>query len=89
MTSSGEYQDRRSQDKINCSRTIWILATNAHDPIIQDFSANNTRVLFVDDDESEKERVLKQLSKQIKQDFLAHHGVCCDVRSSSLCEDLQ
>lgn len=79
MGPLGEYQDRRSQDKINCSRTIWILATNAHDPIIQDFSANNNRVLFVDDDESEKERVLKQLSKQIKQDFLAHHGVCCSI----------
>ncbi|KAL8673304.1 MAG: hypothetical protein Q9168_002266 [Polycauliona sp. 1 TL-2023] len=71
---NGEYQDRRNQDKINCSRTIWILATNAHDPVIQDFSANNSRALFIDDDESEKEGLLKQLSKQIKQDFLAHHG---------------
>ncbi|KAL8834149.1 MAG: hypothetical protein Q9170_003896 [Blastenia crenularia] len=71
---NGEYQDRRSQDKINCSRTIWILATNAHDPVIQDFSANHNRALFVDDDESDKEGLLKQLSKKIKQDFLAHHG---------------
>ncbi|KAL8694790.1 MAG: hypothetical protein Q9218_000636 [Villophora microphyllina] len=71
---NGEYQDRRSQDKINCSRTIWILATNAHDPVIQEFSANNNRALFVDEDESEKGGLLKQLSKQIKQDFLAHHG---------------
>lgn len=76
MTELGEYQDRRSQDKINCSQTIWILATNAHDQIIQDFSAANNGVLFVDDDESEKEGLLKKLSKQIKQDFLAHHGVC-------------
>ena len=79
MTALGEYQDRRSQDKIDCSQTIWILATNAHDQIIQDFSAANNRVLFVDDDESEKERLLKKLSKQIKQDFLTHHGVCAII----------
>jgi hypothetical protein len=72
---TGEYQDRRSQDKINCSRTIWILATNAHDPIIQEFSATNNNVLFVDADEAEKDRLMKQLSKKIKDDFLAHHGV--------------
>lgn len=72
---TGEYQDRRSQDKVNCSRTIWILATNAHDPIIQDFSAKNSHVLFVDADEAEKDGLMKQLSKKIKDDFLAHHGV--------------
>lgn len=73
--SVGEYQDRRSQDKINCSRTIWILATNSHDHIIQDFSAANNQVLFVNAEEAEKDRLMKQLSKKIKDDFLAHHGV--------------
>jgi hypothetical protein len=76
---TGEYQDRRSQDKIDCSRTIWILATNAHDPIIQDFSATNNHVLFADADEAEKDRLMKQLSKQIKDNFLARHGVSTDL----------
>jgi hypothetical protein len=71
----GEYQDRRNLDKVNCSKTIWILATNAHDPIIQDFAATNKAVLFSDDDEIESKRLLKQLSHKIREDFQAHHGV--------------
>ncbi|KAF2233612.1 P-loop containing nucleoside triphosphate hydrolase protein [Viridothelium virens] len=70
---NGEYQDRRNGDKINCSKTIWILATNMHDPVIQSFCVANNKALFVDEDESERERLLKQLSTKIKQDFLNHH----------------
>ncbi|KAK5139670.1 hypothetical protein LTR32_007296 [Rachicladosporium monterosium] len=32
---NGEYQDRRNLHKVDCSKTIWIMATNAHDAIIQ------------------------------------------------------
>ncbi|KAI9687019.1 MAG: hypothetical protein M1822_002429 [Bathelium mastoideum] len=71
---NGEYADRRNQDKIDCSQTIWILATNRHDPIIQTFSADHKQKLFDNNNETEKERLLKQLAKQIKQDFLTNHG---------------
>lgn len=66
--------DRRTLDKINCSKTIWILATNAHDSVIQDFCALHSHVLF-SEDETESKRLLKQLSHQIRADFQAHHGV--------------
>ncbi|KAK4889331.1 hypothetical protein LTR27_011868 [Elasticomyces elasticus] len=55
---NGEYQDRRSLDKIDCSKTIWILATNAHDAIIKDFSAKQCYAL----------------SYSIRDDFRSHHG---------------
>ncbi|XXG99466.1 hypothetical protein Hte_005805 [Hypoxylon texense] len=32
----GEYTDRRNTQKIDCSKTIWILATNQFDSIIRD-----------------------------------------------------
>ncbi|KAK3636661.1 hypothetical protein LTR56_000846 [Elasticomyces elasticus] len=71
---NGEYQDRRSLDKIDCSKTIWILATNAHDAIIKDFSATNSVTLFSEENESEAKRLLKQLSYSIRDDFRSHHG---------------
>jgi hypothetical protein len=73
--TTGDYQDRRTLDKVNCSKTIWILATNAHDSIIQDFCSINSHVLFSNDDETEMKRLLKQLSHKIREDFQAHHGV--------------
>lgn len=72
---NGEYQDRRNLDKINCSKTIWILATNAHDGVIQDFATANKNALFSDADEAESKSLLKQLSHRIRGDFQAHHGV--------------
>ncbi|KAK5687476.1 hypothetical protein LTS10_001614 [Elasticomyces elasticus] len=70
----GEYQDRRNLDKVNCSKTIWILATNAHDAIIKDFSAKNSLILFSDDNGHRLQGLLKQLSRKIREDFRSHHG---------------
>ena len=75
-SSQGEYQDRRDRSTVNCSNTIWILATNAHDAIIQAFCSANHEVLFGDDDDSEKLRLAKPLAAEIKQDFLSRFGVC-------------
>jgi len=71
----GEYQDRRNLAKIDCSKTIWILATNALDTTIQGFCASNHTELFVNDDESHKMQLMKRLSKEIKQDFLSKFDV--------------
>jgi ATP-dependent Clp protease ATP-binding subunit ClpA len=73
--SLGEYQDRRHRTTVDCSNTIWILATNAHDQVIQDFYALNHEVFTNEDNEAEKSRLSRELSSKIKQDFLARFDV--------------
>ncbi|KAK1067517.1 hypothetical protein LTR74_006378 [Friedmanniomyces endolithicus] len=72
---NGEYQDRRTLNKIDCSKTIWIMATNAHDVVIQGFSTMHSHILFSEEYESEKRLLLKQLSYKIRDDFRSKHGV--------------
>ncbi|PMD47852.1 P-loop containing nucleoside triphosphate hydrolase protein [Hyaloscypha variabilis F] len=71
---NGEYQDRRDLKQIDCSKTVWILATNALDSTIQSFCKVHHKSIFEDDDVSEKLRLMKSLSKAIKEDFLAKFG---------------
>ncbi|KAK0899333.1 hypothetical protein LTR02_009733 [Friedmanniomyces endolithicus] len=71
---NGEYQDRRNLHKVDCSKTIWIMATNAHDAIIQGFSTTHSRILFSEEHESEKRLLLRQLSYKIRDDFRSKHG---------------
>ncbi|KAL2076228.1 hypothetical protein VTL71DRAFT_1171 [Oculimacula yallundae] len=71
---NGEYQDRRDLKKIDCSKTVWILATNALDPTIQKFCKLHHKPIFEDDDDTEKLRLMKSLSKAIKEDFLSQFG---------------
>lgn len=74
-TYLGEYQDRRHLTKIDCSKTIWILATNACDNTIQEFCKLHEQPIFQDDDQDEKLRLMKRLSKELKEDFLSQFGV--------------
>ncbi|KAI9052990.1 hypothetical protein LZ554_003261 [Drepanopeziza brunnea f. sp. 'monogermtubi'] len=53
---------------------VWILATNALDPTIQRFCKLHRRPIFEDEDESEKHRLMKTLSKALKEDFLSQFG---------------
>lgn len=69
----GEYQDRRHLTKIDCSKTIWILATNALDTIIQTFCALNHQTIFLNDTHSEK--LMKKLSRELKEGFLTKFDV--------------
>ena len=55
---------------VDCSKTIWILATNAVDGTILSFCAEHRDIIFNDDRESEKLYLIEQLSKQIKEEFL-------------------
>lgn len=71
---NGEYQDRRDLKQIDCSKTVWILATNALDLTIQNFCKLHHKPIFEDDDDSEKLRLMKSLSKAIKEDFLSQFG---------------
>ncbi|KAM5350229.1 hypothetical protein ACJ41O_006734 [Fusarium nematophilum] len=67
---NGEYQDRRSLEKVDCSNTIWILATNALDTKILDFCEENDGIFNCD--EAEKKKLAKQLSRQLQEGFLRH-----------------
>jgi hypothetical protein len=55
---------------VDCSKTIWILATNAVDDTILSFCAEHRDITFNDDRESEKLYLIVQWSKQIKGEFL-------------------
>jgi hypothetical protein len=76
MHFSGDYEDRRNREKIDCSKTIWILATNALDSTIKDFCAQNHDAVFISEDEVKRMQMMKQLSKSIKQEFLHIFDVC-------------
>jgi hypothetical protein len=80
MSPLGEYQDRRDLKQIDCSKTVWILATNALDSTIQNFCKLHHKSIFEDDDVSEKLRLMKSLSKAIKEDFLAKFGVSLKLK---------
>jgi hypothetical protein len=84
MPPLGEYQDRRDLKQIDCSKTVWILATNALDATIQSFCKLHHKPIFEDDDVSEKLRLMKSLSKAIKEDFLAQFGVSFRFKIGSL-----
>lgn len=65
----GEYEDRRHRTMVNCSRTIWVLATNAIDEKIMKFCEAHKSVIFNDENHSERPSLIKKLSKVIKQEF--------------------
>ncbi|KAL6816078.1 P-loop containing nucleoside triphosphate hydrolase protein [Trichoderma camerunense] len=70
---NGEYRDRRTGDKINCSNTIWIMATNALDDTILDFYDQNDAI--AGDDADERTRLLKKLGQQLQERFLQIFGM--------------
>lgn len=72
----GEYQDRRDSAKIDCSKTIWILATNALDQKILDFCDVNRGIIFSDEEQDKKAALMKGLSKELKEEFLSRFQVC-------------
>src|ERR1700748_749737 len=57
----GEYHDRRTLKTINCSKTIWIMATNAMDEDIMQFCKKNEGI-FDQDDPFKKEMLLDDLT---------------------------
>ncbi|KAL6904371.1 P-loop containing nucleoside triphosphate hydrolase protein [Trichoderma evansii] len=65
---NGEYRDRRNGKKIDCSKTIWILATNALDNIILDFYKKNDTI--AGDDGNERSRLVRELSQQLRENSL-------------------
>jgi hypothetical protein len=75
----GVYLDRRSRVTVNCSNTIWALATNVFDQIIHQFCDNHGAVLFADHNfKAAEERIRKltqRLSRQIQEESFNVFGV--------------
>ncbi|KAF2403751.1 P-loop containing nucleoside triphosphate hydrolase protein [Trichodelitschia bisporula] len=65
----GEYEDRRNRTNVDCSKIIWILATNALDPTIKKFCEHNSAAIFDDTKPLAQEEALKRLASAIKDDF--------------------
>lgn len=70
---TGEHRDRRDGKKIDCSKTIWIMATNALDTIILEFCQENEKILG--DDMDEKMNLAGELSRKLKAEFLSRFKV--------------
>lgn len=60
---------------MDCSKTIWILATNALDPTIKTFCTNYQDDIFGKGDEVVMARLMKRLKRLLKEDFLQRFGV--------------
>jgi len=71
----GEYQDRRNLRKVDCSKTIWILATNYLDPVIKRFWAEHQIVLTDAPDPSKFALPLKDLQTRMKKSFMERFEV--------------
>jgi ATP-dependent Clp protease ATP-binding subunit ClpA len=68
LTFKGEYQDRRNLKTVDCSKTIWIIATNALDEKIENFCKRNPKI-FEEDDQEEREGLLESLNEAMKEEF--------------------
>lgn len=66
----GEYQDRRNLKMVNCSKTIWILATNALDKRIIGFCDGN-KAIFEEDNPYNRENLLEELTAAMREDFIS------------------
>jgi hypothetical protein len=71
----GEYQDRRKHVPVDCSKTLWILATNALDPTIKTFCKAHKKIVLDDPYSPEAPRILKSLQTDLKNEFKDWFGV--------------
>ncbi|KAI1804817.1 P-loop containing nucleoside triphosphate hydrolase protein [Daldinia bambusicola] len=71
---SGRYEDRRNGKIIDCSNTIWILATNQLDGHIHDYCRANEQVLFNSEDQDAQDKLVEKLCRQLRMEFTGHFG---------------
>ncbi|KAK7745128.1 hypothetical protein SLS62_009927 [Diatrype stigma] len=74
LFQNGCYEDRRTHNLIDCSRTIWILATNQFDDSIHTFCGTNRHELFVSEDEQAQDKVVATLCRELRTEFSGHFG---------------
>lgn len=67
--------DRRISMKVNCSETIWILATNAFDDTIHEFCITNRKAIFNNNTAGSRQSpLMKQLSTRLREECVSHLG---------------
>ncbi|KAK4161410.1 P-loop containing nucleoside triphosphate hydrolase protein [Cladorrhinum sp. PSN259] len=75
---NGEYTDRRYLTTVDCSKTIWVLATNAFDATIHSFCARYYDQLFANDNSKKSQETLKdlgqKLSRKIRKECIGRFG---------------
>ncbi|KAK8016815.1 hypothetical protein PG993_015004 [Apiospora rasikravindrae] len=76
----GTYQDRRDLSPVDCSKMVWIFATNAFDSTIHEFCRRNKDVIYDPRKMLESEKLMGDLSKDIRKESEGHFGVCSDNR---------
>ncbi|KAI1358548.1 P-loop containing nucleoside triphosphate hydrolase protein, partial [Xylaria arbuscula] len=79
----GEYMDRRTASKVDCTQTIWILATNQFDPTIHEFCKRNKQALL----ESPSKALSTLLGKPVdslRKECLSHFGAPLTGRISEI-----
>ncbi len=63
---------------VNCSKTVWILATNALDKRIIEFCGRN-EAIFDEDNPTQRESLLEELTSVMREDFLSVFKVSINV----------
>lgn len=80
----GEYIDRRNSAKVDCLKTIWILATNKFDDYILQFYEANKHELRESQSEQKQTKLLDQLKGSLKKQCTAHFGAPLSGRISEI-----
>ncbi|KAI0970147.1 P-loop containing nucleoside triphosphate hydrolase protein [Xylaria arbuscula] len=80
----GEYLDRRNSTKIDCSKIIWILATNRFDEYIHKFYNINRRSLSRSQDEQKSIDLARRLVKDLKTECTSYFGAPLAGRVSEI-----
>lgn len=74
----GQYRNRRSDDPagdtVDCSKTIWILATNLMDNLIHAFWRKNKEQLSQSEDEQQQDRLVRNLCRALRSESIEHWG---------------
>ncbi|KAI8957762.1 P-loop containing nucleoside triphosphate hydrolase protein [Daldinia sp. FL1419] len=81
---NGCYEDRRNGGHIDCSKTIWILATNQLDENILGFCAANEKTLLYSEDEDAQDKLAEKLCDQLRKEFTGHFGAPLSGRITAI-----
>jgi hypothetical protein len=72
----GKYTDRRNRQAVDCSKTIWIMATNALDDTILDFCDLHQGQVHQTEDSHRHAELMTELSGKLKKQLKSTFGVC-------------
>ncbi|KAI1300952.1 P-loop containing nucleoside triphosphate hydrolase protein [Xylaria venustula] len=80
----GEYLNRRDSIKIDCSKIIWILATNRFDDNIHKFYEINRCDLAKSQNDQKKVALTRQLVNDLKKECISYFGAPLAGRVSEI-----